>query len=342
MVTTLAEITRGADVESVHQGNVAVVDADGELNAAGGEPDAYVFFRSSAKIFQALPLIITGAADAYGFSTAELALACASHNGSERHQGIVASMLRKCGASQWDLQCGFAPPLDEVERARLILGLAAPSQIACECSGEHAAMLATCRHAGWSTESYTEPDHPLQRLITAIVVAACGVAPSALHLATDGCSIPTFGAPLRAFGRAYAVLADPDGAQWCGRPEWRAALHRLREAMLLHPELISGDGEIDTTIMQVTSGRVIAKLGAEGLLCLSVREHRLGIAINDIAGTTRGLGPAAVAVLGELDLVEQALLDRLRCELSPPVTTFMGQPVGVVRPALRLERPAQA
>jgi L-asparaginase II len=338
MSTTLAHVTRGNTIESVHQGHIAVVDADGNLLCWGGDPQAHVFFRSSAKIFQAIPLVTTGAADASGFSSAELAMAFASHNATSRHQAIVSSMLRNIGLTGNDLQCGFTPPVDEAARARIALGLDPPTPVACECSGEHAGMLAACRHAGWSTERYTEPDHPLQRLIQAIVAAATGMPPSALTVATDGCSIPTFGAPLEAFARAYGVLADPDEAAWSGYPEWRAALHRLRDAMLLHPDLIAGDGETDTTIMQLTAGRVVAKLGAEGLLCLSSREHRLGIAISDAGGSPRSLGPAAVAVLRDLELVDRSTIERLGEALCPSVQTFGGQPVGVTRPALRLER----
>ena len=342
MAAPLAEITRGDQVESVHQGSVAVVDGNGDLVAWTGDPDTHLFFRSSAKIFQAIPLVTTGAADAYGFSTEELALACASHNGTTQHQDIVRSMLRKSGLTEDDLRCGFTPPLDETELARITLGQVAPSQVICECSGEHAGMVAACRHAGWRVDEYIQPEHPLQRLIRAVIVAACGVAPSELTLATDGCSIPTFGAPLRSFARAYTVLADPDEAQWTGWPEWRTALHRLREAMLLHPELISGAGEIDTTIMQQTGGRVLAKLGAEGLLCLAVPGHQVGIAITDTGGSTRSLGPAAMAVLLDLDLIDQAEFDRLAEQLCPPIETFAGSPVGTTRPALKLERSPSA
>jgi L-asparaginase II len=109
--------------------------------------------------------------------------------------------------------------------------------------------------------------------------------------------------------------------------------------MLLHPELVSGEGEIDTLIMQATQGRVLAKLGAEGLLCLSLPEQRLGVAINDMAGSTRSLGPAAIAVLRDLNAIEPAEVDQLCRDLCPPIETFTGHPVGVTRPAVRLERP---
>lgn len=227
MAAPLAEVTRGSQVESTHVGHVTVVDPDDALVAWAGDVATRLFFRSSAKIFQAIPLITTGAADAYGFSTEELAPTCASHNRTSRHQEIVRSMLRKSRVTEGDLRCGFIPPVDEVELARITPGETVPSQVVCECSGEHAGMLAASRCAGWNVGDSVEPTHPLQRLITAIVVAATGMSPSDLTIASDGCSIPTFGAPLQAFARAYAVVADPDGTRWTGRPEWRSVLHRL-------------------------------------------------------------------------------------------------------------------
>ncbi len=338
MTTVMVEITRGTLVESSHRGSVAVVDSDGTMVAWAGNPEERLYFRSSAKAFQGIPLVASGAADAFGFTTEELALATASHNATGRHQAVVASMLTKAGLRESDLQCGIAPPLDEDEKARVTLGLIPPTLIQCECSGKHSGMLVTCRHQGWPIEDYLEPDHPLQREIKAIVAAACGVPAETLDVATDGCSLPTFGAPLRAFATAYAVLADPDGAPWERPTAERSALRRLREAIVTHPELVSGEGEIDTTIMRVTDGAVVAKLGAEGLLCMAVPGRRLGIAISDSGGSTRSLGPAAVATLESLGLVDDDTIGTLQEELCPPVTNFAGKTVGETRSVLRLER----
>ncbi len=338
MATLMAEITRGDLVESRHLGNAVVVDGNADVVAWAGDAETRMFFRSSAKPFQAIPLVASGAADAYGFTPEELALASASHNATMRHQAVVASMLMKAGLHESDLQCGIAPPLDEEEKARVTLGLTQPSLIQCECSGKHAGMLATCRHQGWPIENYLEPGHPLQQEIRAILAAACGVPAETFDVATDGCSLPTYGAPLRAFATAYAVLADPDGARWEGLPAYRAALLRLRKAIVAHPDLVSGDGEIDTTIMRVTGGKVMAKLGAEGLLCMAIPDLRLGVAISDSSGSERGLGPGAVAVLGELDLLDDATLTALRQELCPPVQSFAGQPVGEIKQVLTLSR----
>ena len=338
MAALMAEITRGNLVESRHLGNVVVVDGNTDVVAWAGDPEARMFFRSSAKPFQAVPLVASGAADAYGFTTEELALSSASHNATGRHQAIVSSMLTKAGLHECDLQCGFAPPMDEQEKARVALGLTQPSLIQCECSGKHAGMLAACRHQGWPTEDYLDPDHPLQREIRTILAAACAVPADTLDVAIDGCGLPTYGAPIRSFATAYAVLADPDGARWEGPQPSRVALHRLRQAIVAHPELVSGDGEIDTTIMRVTEGKVVAKLGAEGLLCMAIPDRRLGVAISDSGGSERGLGPGAVAVLGELELVDESTLSTLKQALCPAVKNFAGQPVGEIRHVLTISR----
>ena len=336
MTAILAEVTRGSIVESVHHGAVAVADGAGRLVASVGDSEQRLFFRSSAKPFQAVPMITTGAADRFGFTTEELALACASHTSTEQHQEVVRSMLRKAGVEEQDMRCGISPPLDDVEKARVTLGIVEPDQVTCECSGEHAGMLAACRAANWSIEEYVAPDHPLQRDIKAAVAAACGLPEGELTLGTDGCSIPTFGAPLRAFAFAYAVLADPTGAIWTGSADQRAALDRLRASMVAHPVLIDGEDELDTDIIRLTEGRVVAKLGAEGLLCLAVPDRGLGIAISDASGSQRGLGPAAVAVLEQLELLSGNPLAGLRERHSGAVTSFTGEPVGEIRPVLQL------
>jgi len=263
-------------------------------------------------------------------------MVCASHSGTARHQAVVASILAKAGVAEPDLRCGLDPPLDEEEKARVLLGVVPPSQVQCECSGEHAGMLAACRAAGWPTDDYVAVDHPLQVEIRSIVAAACGVPPESLVIGTDGCGIPTFGATARAFAFAYAVMADPEGARWAGSIEQRAALLRLRGAMAAHPELVDVDGTLDTDIMRETGGKVIAKLGAEGLLTLAVPERRLGVAISDAGGSQRGLGPAAVAFLEQLGLADAGAIAAIREAHSGAVTNFAGETVGEIRPAMTL------
>jgi L-asparaginase II len=334
---TLAKVTRGDLVESVHPGIVVIADVTGQLLACHGDPEHVVYFRSAAKPFQAVPLVESGAADAFGFGSEELALACASHDATPAHQRGVARMLAKLELDEDALRCGVAPPPDPQEAARITLGLKAPSQIQCECSGEHAGMLATCLHLDYPLDSYIEPDHPLQRRIREIVAQVLRLSEDDLVTGTDGCRIPTFAAPVQTFAVAYATLADPKRAPAEAGRELANPLNRLREAMIAHPVLIGGEETLDSDIMALSEGRIVAKLGAEGLLCLAVPERGLGIAIAADDGSSRALAPAAVGVIEQLALVDPKIVDTLRERHVETVKTFGGETVGEMCPAFQLD-----
>jgi L-asparaginase II len=335
--TTLAEVTRGKVVESTHPGIVVIADVTGRLLATHGDADHVAYFRSAAKPFQAVPLVESGAADAFEFGPEDLALACASHDATPAHQRGVARMLAKFGLDEDALRCGVSPPPDPQEAARITLGLKAQSQLQCECSGEHASMLATCLHLDYPLQSYTEPDHPLQRRIREIVAQVLRLLEDDLVTGTDGCRIPTFAAPVRSFAVAYATLADPRQAPKGTGRELAKPLERLRQAMTAHPTLIGGEETLDSDVMALSEGRIVAKLGAEGLLCLAVPERGLGIAIAADDGSSRALGPAAVAVIEQLELAEPAVVDTLRERHVEIVKTFADEPVGEMRPAFHLD-----
>jgi L-asparaginase II len=334
---TLANVSRGELVESVHPGHVVVADVTGRLLACHGDAEYVAYFRSAAKPFQAVPLVESGAADAFGFGPQDLALACASHDATPAHQRGVARMLAKIGLDEDALRCGIAPPPDPHEAARITLGLKAESQLQCECSGEHAGMLAACLHLDYPLESYTEPDHPLQRRIRDIVARVLRLDEDDLVTGTDGCRIPTFAAPVRTFAVAYATLADPKQAPAGAGRQLAKSLDRLRQAMTAHPTLVGGEQTLDSDIMALSEGRIVAKLGAEGLLCLAVPERGLGIAIAAEDGASRALGPAAVAVIEQLELAAPATIDTLRERHVETVKTFGGETVGEMCPAFKLK-----
>jgi L-asparaginase II len=338
MAVILAEVRRGELIESTHTGVVAIADVSGANVASAGDIDRPFYFRSSAKPFQSVPLVESGAADAYGFGDKELALACASHDATPEHQRVVQRMLTRIGLDEDALQCGVSLPADQPEAARITLGLKAQSPVQCECSGEHAGMLAVCCQQGYPIDDYISVDHPLQRRIRAIVARVLRLKEDELILATDGCRIPTFGAPLRSFAVAYACLGAPDRVPDDAGDELAAPLDRLRKAMTTHPVMVGGECVLDSDIMRLSNGRIVAKLGAEGLLCMAVPERGLGVAIKDGDGNQRGLGPAAIAVLEQLDLADRGTLETLRERHGGKVETFAGEKAGEVRPAFRLQR----
>lgn len=340
MSTRLAEVCRGGVVESVHMGAIAVVDVSGKLIAHAGDPDLFAYYRSSAKPFQALPLVESGATDRYGFTPAELALCCASHLGSPRHQQQVLGMLAKLGLDDGALQCGIVIPGDDQEAARVREGVVKPTPLHCDCSGKHTGMIATCLHLGDPIAGYLEPEHPHQQRIKAAMAEMCRIPAGQMRLATDGCSVPTFGMPLRHFAYSWATFATPEAAPANAGRNHAAALNRLREAMMAVPFNVAGDGEFVTTIMEVGRGEIVAKSGAEGLMCVGLPKHGIGIAIRIGDGSYRSHPYVTVDVLRQLGLVDPAILEDALARHSPEIRNHNGRLVGEHRAAFTLERPA--
>ena len=328
MQSVLAHVTRGNQVESIHHGSIAVVDSTGSLIAHAGDPDLSLYFRSSAKPFQAIPVIESGAADRFGFTAAELALCCASHSGTPQHQDQVNTMLAKIGLDESALQCGCPAPYDDAAYARVEAGVVPRSPTQCDCSGKHTGMLAASLHLGYPIDTYLDPAHPLQQSILGLIAEVCGVEVDAITLATDGCSLPTFGSTLRAFARSYALLARP--TIHCD------ALNRLRNAMTAHPENVAGPEQFVTDLMTVASGLIVAKSGAEGLICIGVPEHGLGIAIRIADGSFRAHPVVAVECLRQLEVVPESVLDDVLELHDPTAYNHNRRIVGEIRPAFTL------
>lgn len=332
----LAETTRGGLVESLHAGVIAVVDHDGHLVASAGDVDQVIFFRSSAKPFQAVPVIESGAADTFGFTPAELALCCASHNAEPRHQEQVAVMLQKIGLTSDALRCGAPLPSDQDEAARVVAGLIPRTQLQCDCSGKHAGVLATCVHLKEPLATYLNPDHPAQRRILAVMATVLRTPSDAIPLGVDGCGLPTFAAPVRAFAGAFAALASPESVPLDAGGTHAAALNRLRAAMAAHPENVAGTGELVTDLMVLSGGRVVAKSGAEGLICLALPELRLGVAIRVLDGSFRSHAVIVASLLEQLGAVDRETIASLQERHPAILRNHVGRVVGDLRPTFEL------
>jgi L-asparaginase II len=224
------EATRGELVESVHRVSVAVVDRAGRLVAESGDPDLVTFWRSAAKPFQAMPLVMDGAADRFGLTPRELALCCASHSSEPEHLATTDSILNKLGLPESALACGPHTPLSAVVAEDIARRGIKPTPRWSNCSGKHAGMLALALHHGWPTEGYNTLGHPVQERILAEVTRWTQVARDDLFTAVDGCNTVCFGLPLRGMAAGYAAFATaPDSAPT-----------RLREAMTGNPEMVGG------------------------------------------------------------------------------------------------------
>ncbi len=300
------EQLRGGVVEAWHEVHVAVVDSTGGLVARTGDPELVTFWRSAAKPFQALPLVEDGAAARVGLTSEELALACASHSSEPDQVARVRELLGKIGCSERDLLCGPHPPLsDRVAQDYQTRGLRLTA-VYSNCSGKHAGMLALARHHGWLTEFYTRLEHPVQQRCLAEVSRWTEVGVGDIRTAVDGCGVVCFGLPLRNMALAYARLAIADFglpiADSKGVRPIRSPQSAIVESMLRYPDLIAGEGRPCTEIMRAHPGRVIAKVGAEGVYCALLTQERLGVALKVADGHAVASALAMAAVLEELGL----------------------------------------
>lgn len=303
----MVELWRGGRLESVHQGHAVVMRADGEVVESWGRPDVTIYPRSSCKMVQALPLVESGAAK--GLSPAHLALACASHQASAVHVGMVTRWLADLGLSDDDLRCGAAPPGDLAERDRLICTHAQPCQSHHECSGKHAGFLTLNRHLRGEAD-YVDPDHPVQRAVRAAFEDVTGE--SSPGYGIDGCSAPNFATRLQGLGLAMARYASARDGVGDSRAR---AMAQLRDAMMAHPDMVAGHDKACTNLMRAAKGRAAVKTGAEAVFVAMVPEQGLGIALKIADGAIRASEAAITGLLVRYGVIDPA---------DPVVTQFIG------------------
>ena len=318
-----AEIWRGPFLESVHSGHAVICDATGQIMDAWGDPNIVVLPRSSSKMIQALPLVRSGAADAFGLTTQHLALSCASHEGAEIHVEEVGKWIAGLGLDDSAFRCGPQESRDRAVMETQIRAHERPCRIHNNCSGKHAGFLTLARHLGGGAE-YVNPDHPVQRACLETFEDVTGQTSPGYGI--DGCSAPNHAATLHGIARAMAhFAAAPEGS----------AEARLHQAMRLHPELVAGEGRACTELMHACDGQVALKTGAEGFFIAIIPHRGIGIALKAACGTTRAAEAAITALLvrlGVLDADHPAALKRI----NTPITNWDGLQTGILKPAASL------
>ncbi|HEV8158778.1 MAG TPA: asparaginase, partial [Pyrinomonadaceae bacterium] len=263
----LAKVIRGETIESIHRGHLIVVDGEGRTLFALGNPETVTFWRSSAKSIQAVPFLKNGAAEAFGFSEKEIALVCGSHSGEEIHVRTAAQMLDKINLSEADLRCGIHLPFDEKRHEEMIKSGEQPNQLHNNCSGKHAAMLAFAKHAGADLQTYHSLENPVQQAILDCVTEFSDVSRDEIKIGIDGCAAPNFALPIRAMALSFARLVLPPKSF---DDETREACRRIVSATISYPEMIGGSGRLDTLIIQAAPGKLVSKIGAEGVYSAGV------------------------------------------------------------------------
>ena len=339
----LVEVRRGGITESRHRGHVAAVEPDGNVVASLGAPHNVTFLRSSAKPFQALPLLTTGAAEKFGFTDEEVALACASHNGEPIHTKLVASMLEKIGLTPEALKCGVHEPYSPEAAGVLRAHNELPNVLHNNCSGKHAGMLAVALHLGAPIENYESPENPVQIAIAQDVSEFTNVAVEDLAVGVDGCAAPIFGVSIRAMALAYARLVSSPASF---DKATRDACARIVRVMTAYPELIGGTSErLDTEIMRAARGRVVSKVGAEGVYTAGILPcerwpNGLGLAIKIEDGDDKRARPTVVIEsLRQLGVLDDESLEAVSRYAFFPVQNHRGDVVGEIRASFELNRP---
>ncbi|MCR8641734.1 asparaginase [Paenibacillus sp. N1-5-1-14] len=321
-------VLRGPITESLHIGHAVVVNTQGEILYSAGDPNFVTYARSTAKLIQAIPVVESGAANHYHLTDKEVALLCASHNGEEKHVEIAQSILSKIGLTSDALTCGIHDPFHAPTTKRMRAEGIPATPLHNNCSGKHSAMLALAMHVHAPTKHYASVNHPVQQLMRQTVSEMSGVPLDELIIGVDGCGVPVFGMGIHQLALAYARLGNPEGLE----PKRADACRRIIGAIKNEPYYLAGSERFDTTLAEVTKGRIIGKLGAESVYAITIPEKGWGIVLKIQDGSKRALEPAAAEVLHELGLLSEEELQALDVYRLPTTRNWQGTLVGAIVP----------
>jgi L-asparaginase II len=328
----IVHVLRGSLIESLHRGHIAVVNLAGKTIHHLGNPEYMTYARSSAKLLQAIPVIESGAADAFDLSDREIAVLCASHSGESGHVECVARILNKLNLDASALLCGAHLPFDKAAAEALIQNGQSPSSLHNNCSGKHAGMLALAKHLNSPLHNYIAAEHPVQKRMLQTISEMSGLMANEIELGVDGCGVPVFGMPINRLAHAFARLGDPESLA----PKRAEACRRIIRSVATHPFYVAGTERFDSELIKATKGRLIGKMGAEGIFAITSRTDKLGIVIKVEDGNTRALYPAAVETLRQMDMLGRAELEQLHSFHRPIVKNWQGDLVGITQPAFQL------
>ena len=316
-------VTRGEGTESEHRVHAAVVAEGDELIGSARDADAFTYWRSCAKPFQIIPFLGSGGFDSLGWGDEQLAVSCASHGGEPEHVAIVERMLHDIGMEEGDLACGPHDPSSQRGAKIVRESGARPTRVHNNCSGKHSALLAMAHQKGWAARGYERREHNVQRAILQEIALWTDVPCGKITQAVDGCGVVVFGMTLERMARAYSrfAVASARGEE---------IPRRVVNAMSTHPFLVGGTDRFDSALIAATNGKVVSKIGAEGVHCALVPERGIGVAIKVEDGAQRAQVPALLRLLQEIEALPDPLPPKLAEWMYKPVKNTRGECVGQV------------
>lgn len=312
MSIELAYALRNGKVENIYRGDVVVINVKNEVLFELGSRFKKTYWRSSAKPFQILPFVEAGGLKRYKITGEELALMCSSHGGETGHLDTVRRLLDKIGFEESDLHCGSAPPMCWPAAKEVLINQKDYTQYHNCCSGKHSGMLAITAIKGYETDCYEAIEHPLQQEVLDIASELAGIKKEDIGVGVDGCGAPIFYMPILNMAKAYAILSKPEILENKKRCQ---AMQQIVGAMTANPWYVAGTSRLDTILMEVTKGRLLAKLGADGVYCVSIVGKGIGLALKIECGEIKAIEPVIIELLSQLEYIdhkeEQEMINRL-------------------------------
>jgi len=334
MSEILVKVYRGDTVESIHSGSVAVVDSKGKLIYSIGDPYFVTYLRSSAKPFQAIPLITTGAAKEFGLIQKETAIISGSHNGQKIHTDTVKSILKKIGLSKKNLQCGTHIP--HYYTANNITPPSGKrfSQIHHNCSGKHSGILALCVYFGWGIKNYLDKKHPAQKMILKAISEICQYPQKKIGLGIDGCGVPVHALPLYNMAVGFSNLVNFNSKD----ENTSKAYRMIIDSMKKYPQMVSGEGRFDLSLARASKKNILAKAGGEALNCSGILDKGWGMVVKITDGSRRAIAPATIEVFKNLGLLSEEKLRALENFYQPKIFNFRKEKVGYIKAEFELKK----
>ena len=321
----LVNVMRGGIVESRHRGHLVAVDSKGRVIYSLGDPRAVTFWRSAAKPLQALPLVEEGGIEYFGLTAQELAVICSSHGGEEEHVQAVTSILRKTGLTEDALKCGPAAPMNGSVARSLLRNNMPFLPVHNPCSGKHAGMLALCQLKGWPVKGYYQADHPVQQAILKAISETANYRQADIKLGIDGCGVPVHFLPIFNMAIAFSSLSQTPETAGASR---KRALQKICDAMTSNPFFVAGTNCLDTVLMEITGGRLVAKLGSESVYCVGLKNNGMALCLKIEDGGYRALAPAVIQALVKLGWLTEEEARQIRSKLRLTITNHRGETIG--------------
>jgi L-asparaginase II len=328
MPVRMVEVLRSGVVESIHYGDAVAIRADGQIICSIGDHDRLTFFRSTSKPLQAIYFLESGIATKYGLDLKEVAIISSSHIGESDHIETLKGILGKIGEDKAVLKCGIHEPLSKEASSKIAASGGKLTVLHNNCSGKHIGFIATAKAKNYGIEGYFNENHSVQIGAQNIVTEFANIDPSMIQKGFDGCGVPVIAAPLKNLALAYANLCNNGFKEG----KYITSQNYLISAMTMYPEMIGGRGRTDTELMKQFGGRIICKLGDEGVFCVGIIGKAIGIAIKIDDGSMRALGPAVLNLLIKFGIINDTEINGLEKIWKPLLINHKGDVVGEIHP----------